>query len=624
MANQMNRIRTSLSLLFFLPAFLCFQLILNAQSTFLKTYGTTSSEYGTSLCSTTDQGFALTSILPDPVSQDIEVVLFKTDRNGNQDWVRSYGLNPKNVPVKVLQAADSGYFLLFSTWTNFNPADLSAVLVRTDDDGDVIWCRKLSYSSSDAPVDLELDKDVLYVLCTSNYNIGAYPGVLIHKLDTSGNWHWTNHYTSFYQFTGVSAALDGHGRIAICGNTNSFGPGIPTNTNNFLMVLDSSGMVQNTTITGKFYSDEPKSLIWQQGSWIFSSLGYSLAGEYDISIQRFDSLGNFSSSLLYDATTQANAWEDARDIIPLPDGSIVMTGDVGKFEERNIMLAKLEPMGGIEWAVQYPVSPMFTNYGMQVVSTTEQGFALTGDMRPPAYFRDAFIIKTDSMGEIPCYTIPLNFMITPDSLEVSSVAIVRGSVQPLIQNPVLIAGNPAYPEKTVCEYVPPLAIFTFSLDSICPATCFSFHDSSMNPVDTWEWTFSGGIPPSYSGQYPPVVCYQEPGTYEVSLTVGNADGNSIFSRMISVNKVSCDTLFIPNVITPNGDGKNDLFSIEGLPERFQLQVYNRWGKLLFETKDAGRLWKPEQVSQGVYYYLLEIFSAEGNESHRGTVMVLKE
>jgi gliding motility-associated-like protein len=620
----MGRIRTFLPFLFSLTAFVCFQLYLKAQSTFLKTYGTASSEYGTSLFSTSDQGFALTSTLPDPVSQDIEVVLFKTDRNGNQDWAKSYGLDPKNVPVRVLQAPDNGYYLLFSTWTNFNPADLSAVLVRTDVEGDVIWCRKLSYSSSDIPVDLELDTDILYVICTSNYNIGAYPGVLIHKLDTSGNWQWTNHYTSSYQVTAVSAALDGYGRLAICGNTNSYGPGIPINTNNFLMILDSSGAVHNTTITGKFYSDEPKSLIWQQGSWIFSSLGYTLTGEYDISIQRFDSLGNFSSSRLYDATTQADAWEDARDIIPLPDGSIVMTGDAGKFEERNIMLAKIDPLGGIEWAVQYPVSPMFTNYGMQVVRTPEQGFALTGDMRPPAYFRDAFIIKTDSMGNIPCYTIPLNFTISPDSLEVSNATIVRNSVQPVIQSPALVAGNPAYPEKMVCEFVPPLATFTFSIDSICPETCFNFTDSSINAVDTWDWTFSGGLPSTYSGKYPPAVCYPEPGTYEVSLNVNNADGNSTFSRMIRVEREKCDTLFIPNVITPNGDGKNDIFSIRGLPEQFQLQIYNRWGNLLFETKDSKKLWKAEEVAQGVYYYLLELYSAAGRESHRGTVMVLKE
>lgn len=80
------------------------------------------------------------------------------------------------------------------------------------------------------------------------------------------------------------------------------------------------------------------------------------------------------------------------------------------------------------------------------------------------------------------------------------------------------------------------------------------------------------------------------------------------------NKVCCDNCpeyELPNVFTPNGDGKNDYF--RPFPYRFvesiDLVVYNRWGQPVFETDDPDILWdgthmdSGERCSDGVYYYV---------------------
>ncbi|MCB9235686.1 MAG: gliding motility-associated C-terminal domain-containing protein [Bacteroidia bacterium] len=66
---------------------------------------------------------------------------------------------------------------------------------------------------------------------------------------------------------------------------------------------------------------------------------------------------------------------------------------------------------------------------------------------------------------------------------------------------------------------------------------------------------------------------------------------------------------IPNVFTPNGDGFNDFLDYKGMNfEIFQLVIFDRWGKQVFETKSHGTFWNGKigaaDAKEGVYYYVL--------------------
>ncbi len=85
-------------------------------------------------------------------------------------------------------------------------------------------------------------------------------------------------------------------------------------------------------------------------------------------------------------------------------------------------------------------------------------------------------------------------------------------------------------------------------------------------------------------------------------------------------------LFIPNVITPNGDGKNDNFVIQGL-QRFPnsgLSIFNRWDNMVYTTPDYQNDWNGKGLSSGTYYYVLKLRLLNGNiEVKKGWVMVIK-
>lgn len=66
---------------------------------------------------------------------------------------------------------------------------------------------------------------------------------------------------------------------------------------------------------------------------------------------------------------------------------------------------------------------------------------------------------------------------------------------------------------------------------------------------------------------------------------------------------------IPNIITPNADGKNDRFAIAietDLPKQVNLNIYNRWGKKILEEKNYLNTWTGSLLPATVYYYTVEV------------------
>ena len=72
-------------------------------------------------------------------------------------------------------------------------------------------------------------------------------------------------------------------------------------------------------------------------------------------------------------------------------------------------------------------------------------------------------------------------------------------------------------------------------------------------------------------------------------------------------------VFIPNIITPNGDGRNDRLEIVGIDkERWALSIYNRWGTSVYQTYNYHQEWNATGLANGLYYYLLRS-SKEGQQ-----------
>jgi gliding motility-associated-like protein len=86
--------------------------------------------------------------------------------------------------------------------------------------------------------------------------------------------------------------------------------------------------------------------------------------------------------------------------------------------------------------------------------------------------------------------------------------------------------------------------------------------------------------------------------------------------------VMCDTLDIPNGFSPNHDGTNDYFVIDGIDGYAGnvLFVYNRWGNLVYKQKDYDNKWDGrsnvngvmygQELPNGTYYFILNLNNDE--------------
>ncbi len=120
-----------------------------------------------------------------------------------------------------------------------------------------------------------------------------------------------------------------------------------------------------------------------------------------------------------------------------------------------------------------------------------------------------------------------------------------------------------------------------------------------------------------------------PGTY--SLTIHTEPAGCSTTEYITVHK-GC-YIDIPNAFTPNGNGENDYFSPRQLLSQtvtaFRMQIFNRWGQLIFETKDRnGRGWdgmfNGKEQPTGVYVYLIEAeVNGTRKEYYQGNISLIR-
>jgi gliding motility-associated-like protein len=101
------------------------------------------------------------------------------------------------------------------------------------------------------------------------------------------------------------------------------------------------------------------------------------------------------------------------------------------------------------------------------------------------------------------------------------------------------------------------------------------------------------------------ITVNQPGVY--SLQAINQCG--AVQDDIEIRYVKCHyCLFVPNAFSPNGDGKNDRFNVleTCLIEKYKLQVFNRWGELVFTTLSTSNSWdgiyNGKEAESGVYFY----------------------
>ena len=187
-----------------------------------------------------------------------------------------------------------------------------------------------------------------------------------------------------------------------------------------------------------------------------------------------------------------------------------------------------------------------------------------------------------------------------------------------------------------------------------PHVTYSFENLSADSLEisNFYWILNSQYNIT-SNEEEPRFTYVEVGDYNTELKVYNPQGcDTTYYKTVKVNPVK---LKIPNVFTPNGDGINDYFIItldggSDMPgdsknrdgddggssleyenyeplnryyESTELTVFNRWGRIVYHSKDYQNDWDGDDLPDATYFYVLKCKGLKNDATYQGSVMILK-
>lgn len=174
-----------------------------------------------------------------------------------------------------------------------------------------------------------------------------------------------------------------------------------------------------------------------------------------------------------------------------------------------------------------------------------------------------------------------------------------------------------------------------NINSISPIVATpQFYNNTDYLVDSTNWTkIEGSFIASGGERFLTIGYFFDNVNNDTFFVRGDFFGsNSIYYFIDSINlfevghnaAVNCsfDIIQFPNVITPNGDGKNDLMSVQSYITRIaKLDIINRWGNLVVTLDEFNPFWDGQDCPDGVYFYI--IYFREEKKKQTGFIHLVR-
>ncbi len=576
-----------------------------------------------------------------------DVYILKLDSDGNFLWVKNLD-GPRSSWSNDIATDRSANVLIsgyFDDVIDFDPnqgivsdtaiENIDAYVLKLDENGSFLWVNRISGSLYDMGRGVAVDSlNNVYAMGSFHDTIDIDPStnvsqlfsnggadVFIQKLDPAGNLIWGKSIGGIRSDIAHSIASDAIGNVYLSGyfsETVDFDPG---------------PQVNNLISTG-------------------------LNNFYDAFIQKLDQNGQF----LWAKSMGGTKWDVATSITADNDGNVYTTGIFSDTVDLNPNLGQtfLASNGGFDIFIQ-KLNPCIAKKSTDVIMACDSitwidGLVYTADNNTASYTIldgdncDSTItldlkimsIELDSIKNIGCFSSndglikiavsggihPLSYSWnnganTPEIKNLSSatyhltVTDATGCIkgfEDTISPPIIPVVNPyignKFTQDTCIDYDEEIWLFA-GLDQTNEGVKYVWEEiSNLGNIN-----FLNEFSPYTSINPRP----DSEGVYSIKMTATSNEG-CIDSGLVSVKVKVAQFFGMPNVFTPNNDGINDFFGPLDLDRKYivSFKVYNRWGKLIFESNDGKSHWDGShnniKQSANVYFYVLNYHLPNQEES----------
>jgi hypothetical protein len=342
----------------------------------MRTYGGTEKEVGECVIETSDGGFVITGFTESYGDGYRDVILVRTDSQGETLWTKTYGGDRADVGTSVIQTSDNG-FLVVGYTLSFEPSYTSKIyMIKTDENGDSTWTRILGNGAGGRCV-LE-SSDGGYII--SGYTGASFGIVYIVKTDSRGDTLWTKEYRRDDGDWGEKIKPTSDGGYIVVGTTC----GHQNDSDIYILRIDENGdTLWTKTYGGDLHEEGYGVQQTNDGGFIFSGWSASTRGIYII---KTDENGDTLWTKSHDSGRAYSIYQTS-------DGGYMLSGCVGDGLEgsADTYLLRADINGEKEWICKYGTPD--DEYGLSMLQTSDGSHVITGWTGPHFDSTDIFLMK---------------------------------------------------------------------------------------------------------------------------------------------------------------------------------------------------------------------------------------
>ncbi|KAA5535052.1 gliding motility-associated C-terminal domain-containing protein [Taibaiella lutea] len=555
-----------------------------------------------------------------------DLLVLKLDASGNVQWHKCLGGSSDEEPGAIRQTADGGYIVSGSTASDdgdvpdnnhfdINNPSFDLWLIKLNASGNIVWQHTYGGSSDEIAAGTEVLSDGSFIVCGNTSSNdgdvsgshGLYPDGWILKVTSNGTFLWQRCFGS-------------------SGEERFF---------NIVSTTDNGFMAAGYT------SDNGGNVTGFHG------------GFYDAWVVKINSAGNQE----WQRTIGGSGTEMAGAVKQLPDGGYAVAGEGNSADgdvpalsgERDVWVCYLSNDGGITgsqdfgginndgyyggWSAMY--------LGVNITTTIDNGLAVTASTQSPDIpgFVDNsefYVIKlkgkpgcdtTVTVSDtVICNSDPFLVTLHSTIMGGDSYRWVNSVPGPAIT--VVLPGTYFCNVLTGCNFhtdtihvLLPVALpQSLGLDNVNVCKGSDFIIGNKESIKGIQYLWNTGERQSF-------IHPEKEGVYTLSVSNG-CDSRDDSANVTFMECNQC--LFVPNAFSPDGDGLNDVFGARNLCEikSFQIQVYNRWGQLVFNANNIAEKWDGTYnngvADVGAYFYQISFTSADNTIQYRkGEIMLIR-
>jgi putative intracellular protease/amidase len=322
--------------------------------------------------------------------------------SGEHVWAKTYGGEQAEGGRAVCLCSDGGFFITGYTFSH-GTGDSDLLVIKTDDQGEMEWSRTYGGAGTEyGNACLSLPDGYLVTGYTTSFGSGS-KDVYVIRLDTKGKELWSKTFGGPSWDVGTALCESGDGNFYICGYTHSFGKG---EEDVYLVKIDENGnKLWSKTFGGERLDMANSICLTEDGGFMIGATSGSFNPNTSFFLIRSDAQGVEQWSRTYVAEgSHGHGFNWCNDMVSTDDRGVLLAGYTDCQDVMDMHVIKTDSEGQVVWSKTLGNKP-FYDYGNSILEMPDGGCLVGGTTKSVVgnkyiYNNDVIIVRLDREGNI--------------------------------------------------------------------------------------------------------------------------------------------------------------------------------------------------------------------------------